>query len=341
MLGANMEQPCGSVPTRRLAVVAHLSHSRSWSHLSCSGFFLLLAVIFGTAACSGPDKVVSERGSLSEVSTYLTSEARADLKVSAFGTSSTGVESTSEISPARARELAGWWVHTSSEAQRRFQEELRGGAIEWSSLSTCLSERYVSSPFAAPSSSVPPFVRRAVGPWWVVTFCASAPQMTVAVSAWANDIRGSGNNLEFPRVAGNYFRPRSVPLSPEANRLFMIPMDFAILEIGRRLGARIASAELVAAADVFPQYARWRVVLDHAVSVRRPDDSIAQTNVLYFGYDPDQDGASAIMIAAKEQRPPPIHYYQAQNHLGSPRASTVGRRLRPAYAAQVERVQGP
>lgn len=271
---------------------------------ACAKSLRAAAVVPLLAACGGPAGPLEPAGAGPDVERFLAGPgplvASPEL-------------GPGEIDGERAEALARFRLDHIGPAHRAFHEETRGAPIAWASLSAC-GRAFVGSPFRPLPASLPISVRRSAASWWVVTFCAGEPQMTIAVNTLSRDIRPDGSTFRLPERSGNHFLPRAVRVTPAAS--FMIPPERAVEAVATATGALVVPPlELVKADRVIPQFARWRVLLDRDVALRKAgSDETIRTDLVYYGHhstslDP------VLLVPTAVQRPTPLHFRDASGDL--------------------------
>lgn len=174
-----------------------------------------------------------------------------------------------EITESRAREIAQAFVTTHARGVRSSLERDHGGAINIDALHVCGRAWYAHSVFDPLSPEVPAVYHRLYGPWWLVTLCGGGerPQVSVAVSAYATELKIANGRLQYPAVSGHELRVLGIP-SALSTGLPATP-ERAVEVAARASGARIAGVpQLVAAPPTeYPQAARWSLRLERNVTL--------------------------------------------------------------------------
>lgn len=110
------------------------------------------------------------------------------------------------LSAEEARALARVWVPQFAALHRTWLTKGRGAPIDFKLLTPCDRTMFASSPYEPMPTDVSAPVRRQFGPYWMVTLCAHGdPQVSLAVSAWATDLKIVNGKIVFPTVSGNEF----------------------------------------------------------------------------------------------------------------------------------------
>lgn len=176
-----------------------------------------------------------------------------------------------ELTPVQAVAFASAWTRDYAPMTRSWLERTHGAAIDFKALTSCGRALYARSALNAPPQNIPDPYRRIHGPWWLVTFCdaAGAPSVSVAVSAWANELTIQNGTLRFPKLAGTEFVAVGVPDGHVGE--YPSAPEVAIELAARQTGKRISKVpELVTPlqTDGPPQLARWRLTLEGPSTVR-------------------------------------------------------------------------
>jgi len=179
-----------------------------------------------------------------------------------------------ELSAARATALAQAWTRHFAPWSASFLEETHGAPIDLQRLRPCGRALYARAAFETPPADLPAPLRRPYGPWWLVTMCSATgvPQVSVAVSAWATEVRLVDGRIRFPEgvVAGNEFLGLGIPqghtgeypVSPEA----AVTRAFAQT---RRHVAAVPELVMASPDQAPPQGAHWTLQLDGPAELRR------------------------------------------------------------------------
>lgn len=244
-----------------------------------------------------------------------------------------------EISKQKAWRLAEIWIRDFGPRLEETWEQERGAEIDWSQLERCGPTPYVASPFQAPPSHVPLPVRRGVGPWWLVNFCATGePQINVAVSAWNTDLEIIGGELRFPSRAGNHFVPEPIPPTTEYPDTRLLSPARAKQMAREVTGMRPAGRpELVAQPFVKPQFAHWRIRLPSParLKLRNGNGTVERSQVFVGSHRPKAPGVVAV---ADRSSPSSMElgYYENVNA-----RRRIPVEARPGYPLTKKAVAGP
>lgn len=202
------------------------------------------------------------------------------------------------IGDTRAVELAVAFVRQFGRGMRPAFEKAHGGAIDLASLRPT-GVIYGESPFAPlPESSAPP-AHKFFGPYYLVEMSSDDLKvLSVAVSAYNQDIGLSEGRLVLPALFGNDFftngisrdLPLGVPTSAE----------IAVKHVAIQAGAFVdAIPDFQLPSPLFvPQFGRWRITLDRPVSAQAiGTDRTASSRVLYV------DFRGALFVPKPDQPP--------------------------------------
>jgi hypothetical protein len=189
-----------------------------------------------------------------------------------------------ELTASEAVNLATAWTRERGPMTRGWLEQTHGAALAFNTLETCGRPLYARSAFNAPPANIPSPYRRAVGPWWLVTFCDDGgPSLSVAVSAWATELTVESGKLRFPRMSGTEIFAVGVPVGHVGE--YPMSPEMAVEMVAQQAGKRVTNVpELVIplAADGPPQLARWRLALEGPTTVRTKSGTRA-TNEVFTG----------------------------------------------------------
>jgi hypothetical protein len=165
------------------------------------------------------------------------------------------------------------------------------------------------------------------GSWWLITLCAGRePQVSLAVSAEANELQIADGRLVFPFASGNEFFPIGIPTGNEGE--YPLSPEAAIRSVAStrvQLVSRVPELVMPPRFNGFPQAARWRIHFESPVSVKlRSKDLLAQE--VYIGRD-GLDAANAIReyVPSDEQPPAFTFHFAPPPTFKESRASYHGR----------------
>lgn len=207
-----------------------------------------------------------------------------------------------ELSAAEASALSAAWLHGYAPMIREHLENEHGGPLRLADLRQCGRPLYARSPLDPAPDSIPAPFTRPFGPWWLITFCAGrTPSVSVAVSAWATELRLQNGVLRFPLVSGNEFVATGIPAGHSGE--FPSAPEDAVAYAAGRFSRRIAAVpELVMPLNTvgMPQSARWRLRLERSVAVRT-DKTLGETDELYVLPTNARAGALNAAVASRDQ----------------------------------------
>jgi hypothetical protein len=261
------------------------------------------------------------------VRSYVTEPVSKELDAEGFFVLPRPAAGSTRITPERAIGLAMADVTSFERFNQPYLESQRGAKIDLSTLRPDGRVFYAESPYEQDTpSDVHPSIRNHAGPYFLVTLRdATGPVLSVAVSAYATDLRIENGRLILPPNHGSNFRvqairaddPVGIPVSPE----------HAARIASQRFAARVAKVpELVLPGEGFvPQYARWRLTLDRAVA-------------LQVGRTGRRFNSNAVYVGLRGEVSVPSDSSQATAPLTSPGVDDpltgrkVVHRVRPGYA---------
>ena len=194
--------------------------------------------------------------------------------------------SQTEISAARARELAEVWAHQFGPRLKGYLETQHGAPIRYDALAACGRALYARSAFRPSPDPIPAPYLRPYGSWWLVTLCDASgfAAVSVAVSALATELSVIDGTIRFPAFAGNEFFPVGIPTGSVGE--FPVSPETAVALAAQQTGRRSSSVpELVMPVntDGPPQAARWRLTLESAAHVRSVSLGDVSTRELFVG----------------------------------------------------------
>ena len=235
------------------------------------------------------------------------------------------------LDEARAKEIARLWTRDYGPFMRGTLERDRGAPIVLSALMVCGRAYYAEPPWEVAGHL--PFVRRAFGPKWLVSFCApdGSSHVSVAVSAHNTHLKIEKDAIVWPGLGGGvhggeFFAmgvPRGaegLPVSPER------AVEIAATMTGRR-AATVPQLFLPTHDTGPPQAARWRVSLDlPATVVRSADGERVTTKEVFVGLTSFIDRPPEVFVAAPESDQPTHVDMRSPDGVGVPAVIRVMRR---------------
>jgi hypothetical protein len=123
--------------------------------------------------------------------------------------------------------------------------------------------------------------------------------VSLAVSAWATDLRLKDGKLRFPRISGNEFVAIGIPRGHRGE--YPTPPEQAVVSAAGQSGERIASLpQLITSLkwQGLPQQARWRMKLERPVAAQVAAGIRNITEVLIA---PSAQGSLQSFVAAPDQ----------------------------------------
>jgi hypothetical protein len=313
---------------------------------------LLLALL--AVACSERAVETPTAPSRGELEALLTPEAAASLDDSGHLQLAVS-QGPGEISGERAALLALAYIREFGVSIRSTLERERGESIAFAKLEVCGSALYAAGPFMPLASEAPMTYQRAFGSKWLVGLCGEKGdiQVSVAVSARANDVTISDGRLDFGRSDGNEFFSFGVP--PGWESPVGLSPERAVQRIARKTGRRVSEVPVLIGVDpkvAYPQGAVWRVRLERPIRLRGVKSAqAALRDTVFAGLHEDLPKAPAgvandveILRTSEAAQPPERnlrYYYFDQSPSPSPSdeptsATTVLRR-RPDMPIAFER----
>lgn len=191
-----------------------------------------------------------------------------------------------QVNGEQARQLGLSTLRTFGSFNKTYFEQTHGAPIDLDHLTPAPRAYYAISPWEPRSNKDPLSVRKAWGPFYLVTFLDpdGAPVLSGAIPAYSTDvgidgngrIRHGGNMTGFFLTGIDKDWGVSIPLSPEQ----------AVAVASSATGARVAEVpQLVLPGLMYkPQWARWRLKLDRTVPLRSKDTGVQHhTAELYVG----------------------------------------------------------
>jgi hypothetical protein len=208
------------------------------------------------------------------------------------------------ITPERARELAGAFLHTWGHTRGRAWQGERGRAVDLGSLRLSPRVFYAQTPYGPVPGSHHPAYQRLYGPWYILHFVSGTePVVVLAVSAYATDLRiDEHGRVRQPVKGGTYFL--SLAVSASDGRFVPLTPEEAAAHASRATGTRVADVPtLVLRGNGWhPATAQWKVTLHRPVRVARttpagPAAAAESVGELYVG------PGGVLSVPAAGQRP--------------------------------------
>jgi hypothetical protein len=238
-----------------------------------------LGIVTATYALLVAEAACEQRGSLSEppqrsaIAAFVTGAAAAALQPNGqFSRQvATSPDGSLMVSEARASTLAVAFVRTFGRSLQPAWEHQRGAPVDLAALTVESRVYFAHSPYGAFPSGFHPAMRKAYGPYYLVTFeSGGSPTLEVAVSAYNTDIGINDRGLILlPKFSGMDFMSYGIAAGENGYRP-LGPEDAVNLAY-TATGARVTTApELVLPGVKYsPFLAAWRLSLEkdvHAVA---------------------------------------------------------------------------
>lgn len=176
------------------------------------------------------------------------------------------------IDARRAGEQALAYVRTFAPHLGEYWERSHGGRIDFSRLEVDPRIFLARSPYGpVPDGPFHSAHRRAWGPFYIVRLTsANRPAVVVAVSVFNTDVEVERGRVILHPFGGNEFFVTG--LSLDARKAVFGSPEHAVNSAGRRLGARVSRAPVLAArgrdGDWSPDAPLWRLSLEREVPLR-------------------------------------------------------------------------
>ena len=248
------------------------------------------AALMLTTACK-EDVVVVERPLKPEtVVAALTGTALASLNSDGHFAGLT-TSAPDEINAGEAARFANAYAHQFAPLHFTYLQNTRGAAVDLKQLHACGRPLYAASAFDPLPSDIDVAYRRPYGAWWMVTLCAGdEPQVSLAVSAMATDMRIVDGNIRFPAFHGNEFFAIGIPAGHYGE--FPMSPEVAAVRAAQLTGRRVQSVpELIIPGPTagLPQEAKWQLVIEAPTQLHGEKTGDLETDKIYtavvFGRD--------------------------------------------------------
>jgi hypothetical protein len=203
-----------------------------------------------------------------------------------------------------ARVFAEVAAHRFGPMLRGYLERGHGGPIRIAALRVCGRSYFAQSPYQPLADAIASPARKQFGSWWIVGLCGATEgtQVSVAVSAFATDLRIEQGEIRFPNVFGNEFKIVGVPAGWDG--AIPVSPERAIVMAGARSGRQVEAVPVLVGPDLrraYPQAAAWRLSLGRASGPANPQYG---GDALYVGVGgplvgvPGVDAAAGILAPA-------------------------------------------
>jgi hypothetical protein len=243
---------------------SHTARRSFHGRLSCA------ALLLASSACTEAARAPTQLTEPTDARTFVTPELAASLDPRGFFVLPEMTGDPARITATRAAELAEKEVTTFEHFNRSYLESQRGAPIDFAALRVEPRIYFAESPYVQDiPADVHPAVRKYTGPYYLVTLSdLTGPVLSVAVSAYDTDVTIVNDRVMLPPYHGGDFRVQAVRVSNGAG--LPVSPEHAARIAAQSLGAAISKTPelLLPNSNYVPQYARWRLELDRAVSVR-------------------------------------------------------------------------
>ena len=219
-----------------------------------------------------------------------------------------------QITLGRADSLAQGWVRAFASMDRSLLERQRSAPIHVPALRVCGRTLFARSAFDPLPSTLPAYIQRSFGPYWMVTLCdGQAPAVSLAVSAYATELTLANGEVRFPIPSiGEDFKWMGIPVGSPG---LPLPPEEAVATMFAQISRRVAAAPvLVIPGNSIPQLARWHLRLDSTASFRTKNGIVREQDV-YVGKLRAGDTVLARLAPAQPDSitfqwlsPPPQHW---------------------------------
>jgi hypothetical protein len=237
-----------------------------WFRVTCSAF--LLSTV---ATCTSDSFFTAPQPTIDDLRASVTGDAASAVSdAGKFVLPAPPITLATQLTSVEATKLAVVWSQQFGPLLRSDLEGAHGGPIAFGNLEPCGRPLYGESAFEEPPLDMLPSSRRAVGPWWFITLCqGDTPTVSVAVSAWATELRIVDNRIVFPTNQGMEFSGHGIPLGHTGE--YPVSPELAAVSAARQTGRRVASSPYLLAPfnkRGHPGYARWHWRLEDTVVVK-------------------------------------------------------------------------
>lgn len=219
-----------------------------------------------------------------------------------------GPTDDSQLTQKQAEALAALWPQQFGPWIRSHLERQHGGSIDFAGLQLCSRTLYAESPLepfdlaiaADPYGAVS---QRVFGSWWLTTLCdqSGTQQLSLAVSAYATDLRIDEGRIHGPTVGGEWFSPEGIPLGGGED--FILSPERAAERLATQAKRKIREVPRLLIPlrhEGFPNHPYWKLALDSPVDVQLDRGEVVKEGHLYIGRRPT-GRSNTLAIAAKDQ----------------------------------------
>lgn len=238
------------------------------------------------------------------------------------------------IDEGEARQRAVAWARTYAQYTIGMLERGHGAPIDVNSIQPCRRTFFVDTPYEPVPAGMPNHLRNAYGPWWLVTLCSTegVPQVSLAVAAYATDVKVVDGRIVFPNVHGNEFFPLGIPLG----QALTITPERAVEAAHEATGRRAAEVPQLVLDGSFqvPQHARWRFRLEApaALKVKGTGKPMASQELYVTHHARERAPQLAVFDPAGRRHTERTYYIPPQRRDGKPQRIDLRVQARPGYA---------
>lgn len=224
-----------------------------------------------------------------------------------------------QVTVANASAFAILWSREFGPLFRELLEGVHGGPIRFDKVAPCGRPLYAVSAFEEPPLEMLPSIRRAFGPWWLITMCdGNTPKVSVAVSAWATELTIVNGQIKFPVNSGAEFYAHGIPVGHSGE--YPVSPERAAVSTSRQTGKRVTSAPyLIAGFNKLghPGHARWQWRLESPVGVRTDSERVLSVGEVFTGEGVPISSGERLYVPAASQpdtlqvkSPPPLIFLE-------------------------------
>lgn len=245
------------------------------------------------------------------------------------------------IDEAEARLRAVAWARTFGQYVSGYLERDHGGTVDVNSIQPCRRAFFVDTPYEPLPEGTPNHIRNTYGPWWLVTLCSreGVPQVSLAVAAYATDVRVVNGRIVLPNIHGNEFFPIGIPLG----KTLTISPEQAVEVAHGATGRRTAEVPQLVLDGSFqvPQFARWRFRLDAPANlkVKATGRGVATQELYVTHHARESNPQLAVFDPAGRRVTERTYYIPAQRYKEKPQRLDLRVRARPGYALEPAQVE--
>jgi hypothetical protein len=244
-----------------------------------------IQLTLATSSCDAPQELLPKKPV--SIAPFVTGDAASSLTLQGgIGLPGPLALPYPQISEEQAVELADTFRKVHLPGILPAIEKERRAGIDPSQLHSCGRTFYAEPSVEPLPATVTPAIRRAYGPWWLVTLCgkAGSPEVSIAVSAFATDLSIRNGLLVYPPDGGEFFHPLGIPIDRSDG--IPGPPEDAIAQLADRTGLRINQLpHLVFLPRTLPQRGYWRLMLEAPGEFNTTDRVTRQSEIVYYSTD--------------------------------------------------------